>query len=241
MAMPATDSTKTKYVYLEMILKDEKKSEVIAGLFRGIKNYHDKKLVIMHGIEDSIHVVNLEAYDFMTIEELDDEHKNMTFLTYEKADQDVALSMVETIHARLIAEGWAVENDKELIDIDKYSDVPEAYLKCAEIKKPASKDFVTGAFAGGSRNYSSIPKTPSTYTAPSYVKKVIEPTLFKRKDAKPTKSTLEKMLEAVNAVAGGTYKPVLPVEEIVDEPTSTEKPKFDDETSCGYGYGGYGY
>lgn len=199
---------KTKYLHIEVILSKGAKYDVISGLFKGIVEKENDKFILLHGLKDSTNVLNLRYYNIMTVEELSDDYKNMTYLTAEETDQTLALEMVEKLYSDLIAAGKALVNDPTVIDIEKYEEVPKEYLE----GKPLEKDTISsptssvGSFASPCTRYSS----GVTYTK-TVVKKDPEPTLLSRTNSKkPTKPALDLMEEKITQIMAGTFVPVLP-------------------------------
>lgn len=208
---------KIKYLYLEMILvsKDDN-HKVVSGLFKGIIERTGDKFVLMSGLEkDQTHVVNLRFYSFMTIESLDNEFRNMTFLTSEMSDQETALKIVTDHYTQLKEAGFCIQSDEGIIDVTKYVDVPKEYTGTVEtIKGTVTKPSTVGNFANSgvsharpsySNNYS-----PNTYTKPTE-KKEPTPTAFKRTDKKKlTPEWLASLHEKLDAIKAGDYIPNIP-------------------------------
>lgn len=236
-----------KYVYLELILAKDTKCDVIAGLFKGLVEKDGDKLVLLHGLnKGQTNIVSLSFFNIMTIEEMEDEdYKNFAYLTAEKVDQETAIQLLEGYYENMIAGGYGLANDAEIIDIDKYENVPAEYLEGKEIKTEVStgtgpgtgvtKPAGVGQFAAATNRYN---QSSSTYTKAAVIKKDPEPTIFGRTDnKKPNKSSLEIMEEKLNQIMDGTYTAALP--EIMDEDGEDAPDKSFDDEGQGHMYGGW--
>jgi len=200
---------KIDYVYLEMILNKENNYEVVSGLFKGIVEQKGDKFVLLHGLKDSTNVLNLKFYNIMTIEERTDDFKNMTYLTAKKVDQNLALTMLEAFYEKFTDAGYVLKNDPVIIDVKKFTEVPDEYLegKPTSSGTAQSSSSGVGSFASSGKNYS---RATSTYTKPD-AKKDPEPTVFGRvKGKKPAKNALENLQEKLNQIREGAFEPVLP-------------------------------
>jgi uncharacterized protein YaaR (DUF327 family) len=230
----AQNEDKTKYVHLEMILNKEAKYDVVAGLFKGIMEREGEKFILLHGLKESTNVLNLKFYNIMTVEQLADDYKNMTFLTAEDTDQVLALELVESLYEGLVAAGNVLENDPKIIDIRKYEGVPKEYLEGKPLEKDTTTSSVSsnGSYTPPCTRYSG---TGVTYTK-TVVKKDPEPTLLSRTNSKkPAKTALDLMEEKITQIMAGTFVPVLP--ETVGEDADGKAAADDPDTDTDY-YGG---
>lgn len=202
---------KTNYVYLEMILNKDSKYDVVAGLFKGIIEKNDEKFILLHGLKESTNVLNLKFYNIMTIEELEDDYKNMTYLTAEDIDQSLATEMVEKIYSDMITNNYGLENDPRILDIKKFTNVPKEYTEGKPIEKSTSTTGATstgvGSFVNTTTRYNNF---AGTYTKTA-VKAEPEPAVLGRtQNKKPLKAALDLMEEKINQIMEGTFNPVLP-------------------------------
>ena len=206
------EACKTNYVYLEMILNKDLKYDVVSGLFKGVIEKNGDKFILLHGLKDSTNVLNLKFYNIMTIEELEDDYKNMTYLTAEDVDQNLAVELVEKIYSNLLSAGIGLENDPRILDVKKFSNVPKEYTEGKPIEKPAHTTTTTpttgvGSFVNPNIRYNSY---GGTYTK-TQVKSEPEPAVLGRTlNKKPLKASLDLMEEKINQIMLGTFKPVLP-------------------------------
>lgn len=226
---------KTKYVHLEMILNKDTKYDVLSGLFKGIIKKDGETFILLHGLKNSTNVLNTKFYNIMTIEELEDDYKNMTYLTAEKADQTAGFDIIKTLYERLITADFVLRNDRKIIDISKYKDVPKEHIEGTSITNTETNSNTKGH---GSYNQASNRYTGSGYLKTT-VKKEPEPLVFgRKKNKKPNKDAIESMIEKLDKIRAGTYEEVLP-ETLGEDSAGTGD--ADDDHLGGYCYGGIGY
>ncbi len=238
-----TEVCKTNYVYLEMILNKDSKYDVVAGLFKGIIEKDSEKFILLHGLKDSTNVLNLKFYNIMTIEELEDDYKNMTYLTAEDIDQNLAIEVVEKSYSDLLAKGWGLENDPRILDVKKFSNVPKEYVEGKPLDKSASTTTTTsttgvGSFVNPNTRYTGF---GGTYTRTT-VKAEPEPAVLGRtQNKKPLKAALDLMEEKINQIMVGTFNPVLPETMGEDADGTGVAEDTEDENLYGRNYLGNGF
>lgn len=220
-----------KYIYVEMILNKESNYDVVAGLFKGIYEQDDQKFILLHGLKNATHVVNTEFYNIMMIEERVKNCKNMMFLNADDVDQKTAMQTLEGQYKTLVGAGLVIENDKTLIDIEKYEDVPSDYLKEGAVGKKSSTVSGVGTFANPGTRYT--PGTVNNYVKKTQIKPDPEPAKFTRtKTQKPTAEELATFLQKVTQIMAGEYAAILPDELEADADTSvsaTDADSFDED------------
>ena len=237
--MPDTAATKKKYVYVEMILSQNNKHDVIAGLFKGIFKKDDKVFVGLHGLNDATVILSLKYYGIMSIEILEEDYKNMLFLTSELKDQLDGAKILEETLAELLLAGMGLKDDTAVIDITKYQDVPTEYKLGKSIestKANTSTDTfkTTTGFVGNTHATRYQTNNNGTTYTKTVVKKEPEPAVLTRTETKkPDKAALELMEEKLNGIIAGTFIPVLP-ETVTGEETEADLSNDIDEV-----YGNY--
>lgn len=140
----------TEYVYVEMVFIQKNgfnRHEIISGLFQGIKVYKGSTFILLHGIKDAINIINLAFHNIMTIEVRHKSHKDMTHLTTKKSDQAFALTMLITLNKDLLENEFGQSNDKDLINITKYINVPREYHNNPTINLNSPVTYGVGDFA----------------------------------------------------------------------------------------------
>lgn len=200
---------KTKYVYVEMIINKKDKHDVVAGLFKGMYKHKDgTEFILLHGLKDSTNMLNIDLYNVLSIEELSDGYRNMAYFTIEKSEKKKSLEKVDKLYKSMLEAGLNIDNDKKIIDINKYRDVPKEYVQ----GKPLDGGITTG---GGTYNQShcgySRTGASDDYSVNNTSKKDPEPTVIKRTSGKkPSKSDLKLMEEKINKIMENEYEPKLP-------------------------------
>lgn len=200
-----------KYVYVEMVFNDKEKYSIVPGLFIGVKEHKDKTYILLYNkIEDTVAVLNRDYYNIMLIEYVDDNYKNMIVFTKEDKDQKEADAMLKRLHD-LLTKNFGDILDPEIIDVSKYSDVPESYKSSLPINgqngdvTTTHNTNVTNYNNNYGNNYNNKVTTHN-----SYIKKEPEPYSFNRKEGKPLKEEREILLEKVRLIMSGNYDTELP-------------------------------
>lgn len=244
MELNAADNEKRsiKYVYIEMIMDKDSKYDVISGLFKGIIERDGDKFILLHGPKEAVNVLNTRFYNIMSIEELDSEYKNMTYLTSEENDQKEAIKKVEELYDLLILSDYGLKNDQRIINVIKYTDVPKEYIDGEPVKTtdlysaPKNNNSVITYPPVVSYNYNNNVNANVNKTA---VKKEPEPTLFGRALSKrPTKSMLDIMESKIEQIMSKTYVHELPKIDFVeiDDDDDDDKTKVSESLSKRYIY-----
>jgi hypothetical protein len=225
------------YIYMEMVLNKDTKYDVITGLFKGIVEKKGQKFVLLQGLSNTTNVLSTKFYNIMTIEVREGDYKNYTYLTCEKVDQDIGYEKIEKLAKTLLDNGFGVANDPEIIDTDKYKEVPKDYVEGKPLGNGTAQSGTAsgvGSFASPHSRYS---QGAHTYTKQTTVKPDPVPGLIARtKTKKPSKTALEEMLEKVRQVTADTFEPELP--EIMGEDDTGVTEADDDDYAAGY-YNGF--
>lgn len=225
--MSDTATTKKKYVYVEMILTQNNKHDVIPGLLKGIFKKDDKIFIALHGLNESTVILNTKFYGIMSIEILEEDYKNMVFLTSDIKDQTDGLKILEDSLAELLLSGIGLKEDSSIIDINLYKDVPVEYKSGKSIdatKANTSTDTFknTSGFIGNTHAaHYQTNNNGITYTK-TVVRAEPEPAILVRTETKkPDKAVLLLMEEKLDGIIAGTFIPVLP-ETITGEETEAD-------------------
>lgn len=222
---------KVDYLYLEMILDRESKFDVVSGLFKGIIEKENQIFIALHGVKGATNVLNLKFYNIMTIEILEEDYRNMAYLTDGKDDQTVGLAMVKSVYKQMIEEKRNFPNDERIIDISTYKDVPKAYLDGKEI----DSGVTNGTYRSPINKH--VTGYPQNNSIPP--KKDLTPEFFKRTKAKkPDKERLAALQEKLDQILAGKFEPNLP-EIDKEEPAVGAANAFDEDDE--YSQGMYGH
>ena len=202
---------KVDYVYIEMILNKDSKYDVIPGLFKGVVERKGHKFVLLQGLKNATNVVSVKFYGIMSLEVCEGDYTNFTYFTAEKVEQDAAYEMLEKLGKELLADGFGYSNDPNIIDTDKYNNVPSTYKD----GKPLTSGTATSGTASGVGNFAPphtrYSNNGTTYVRQSAVKPDPPPAVIGRtKTKKPTKAMLDEMLAKVQQITAGEFQVVLP-------------------------------
>lgn len=202
------------YVYVEMIRdKGADNYEVVAGLFKGMLEDDGQQYILLSGLKNCTECLWLGEWDFLTIEVLEKDFRNMTYLTNSETDQEAALEIIQALYTELKEAGLEEKAGCGIIDIDKYSYVPKEYL---EGKAVDTVNQNAGSYSNRNKHYGTTTGTHFTSTKPK-VKPI--PTAFKRsKSPKPTAAALAQLSDLMDAIGEGQVL-VLP-----ETPGDTEEP-----------------
>ena len=204
--MPKVIQTKTtdiEYVYVEMVLNQDDKYEIVPGLLQGIKVKEGSTFVLLHGKKDITNITNLKFYNVMTVEVLYKDHKDMTYFTISAEDQKAALGILNNIYEELLKNNLALEKDGDLINIKGYTNVPEEYyegtIKNIKDKSTHIQYNGVGNFANN-RSFQTLNK-----------KKELVPSIFSRAESKkPSKNSLVIMQTKIDQINLGKFEQELP-------------------------------
>jgi len=199
-----------KYVYMEMVLNKDTKYDVLSGLFKGIIEKKGQQFILLQGLDKTTNALNRKFYNIMTLEVREGDYKNFTYLTCEQVDQDNGFEMLEQTYQKLLDAGFGIVNDPKIIDIDKYTDVPEEY----KVGRPVGTGTAQSGAASGVGSFAA-PHTRynqgTTYAKQTTVKPDPAPGLIARtKTKKPTKALLDTMFEKVQQITAGNFEPAIP-------------------------------
>jgi len=235
---------KIKYIYVEMIFNKENKYDVVAGLFKGIVKKKDEVFILLHGVKNATIILNTNFYNIMSVEILEKDYKNMTYLTSEDNDQKMAFQLLGESNEMLLKHNFGLKNDTKIIDIEKYKDVPSNYMDGKSINKDITKSDESGTktstFSSSGNDYKPKSSSNATIYRRHQTKDEKTPAIISRAESKkPTKSDLELMRERIEQIKKGTYEHVLP-ETLGEEPGDDDDDldnRFDRNCYSGYGYG----
>lgn len=205
-------NTNIEYVYVEMVLNQEDKYEVVPGLLQGIIVKEGSTFILLHGKKNVTNIINLKFYNVMTIEVLHKEHKDMTYLTVSADDQKSALSILNQVYEKLLENDFASEKDGDLINILKYTNVPEEYYKgtITNLKGVNStQDKSTHIQYNGVGSFANNDINKSFQTLNK--KKELAPSIFSRIGSKkPSKNSLILMQKKIDQINFGNFQCDLP-------------------------------
>lgn len=203
------------YVYLEMIrTRSSGEHEVIAGLLKGIYEYEGDKFILLNGLKGSTEALSMEYYKFLSVEVLEQNFRNMTYLTSSDADQDTATKMVETLYEDLKAAKFEKREGSIILDIEKYKNVPKEYYEGKPIDAAYS---VTASKTSGfgtvntQRTHFQASATAAQFSKVTVPKADPEPAVLGRTTTKkPTKEVLEALSLLLDQVLTGQAVVELP-------------------------------
>lgn len=238
-----TTPTQINFVVVELFNKEgniNTKPEL--GLFRGLRLRTEKKLMDEGGVKSKLGLLNLillgQAGQNNTLNGFShDFYKVMSirlgygmtkeFMIFKSTDEDqkLALEILSAILDTLREEKKMLDNDSEIIDLDKYKDLPY------DIGKETATTNTAGVGVGttnyGSRNVSTTTtdweKKRKEEEAEKARQEVLRytPYMVKRVSALPDSEILKAMKAKIQQIAAKTYKPAeLP--EIKEVETKTE-------------------
>lgn len=230
----------TEYVYLEMI-RDEggQNYDVVAGLLQGLHDKDGDLYVLLGGLKGCTEclLVGDDGYDFLSIEVLEKDFRNMSYCKKERHDQEQALKIVQDLYKDLKENGYEDKPHSGLIDIKKYVNVPEEYMD----GKPLDATKTTKGTYNNHRNHYSPTATGTTYTK-TQPKPDPEPASFSRtKTGKPTADDLTALSELLDQLAAGEVTLELPEtpEDDVEETSTSAAAISEKEMDDYYGTGGW--
>ncbi len=203
-----------KYIVAEAIKADEKNlisTSIELGLFQGVlhKKLHKSSkeaepFLLLKSKDNSLKTLCLHYYNILSLERFDGITKIVTFFRAGKEDQEKAQEMATDLVEQMRKANRTLASEDEMIDVSTYSEVPPVM--------GATKTEISGGAASSRFNSRSTvgQGTGVVHHHRAPIKKVIAPTLFKRKGKKPSKAILDTMNDKIQQIAAGTYKPVLP-------------------------------
>ena len=222
---------KIEYVYIEMVLKQNDKYEVIPGLLQGIKEKEGSTFVLLHGKKDITNIINLKFYNIMTIEVLREKQKDMIYFKINLDDQKIALITINKVFNELIQNNYFDDKDIDLINITKYTNVPEDYYDGTIIKPKTTSIIQTKPIHSGVGDFANTRTNTTAFSANKTEE--LEPSFFNRtKTKKPSKSCLLLIQEKIDQINIGKFDCKLP--EILDKPVERagqEEPNMYEETN----------
>jgi hypothetical protein len=235
-----------KHIVVEIVKKDvtaNAKPEI--GLFRGIRIRSEKvgdavrdllTLIMISdaGKKNEISGFSTCWYKILSIRLKYGTKKELIVFKTSEEDQKNAFDILKGALATIRAEKKMLDNDPEIIDIDKYTDVPYDVLN-----RPAAgytKNVGTAPVTTAGFDYEAKRKKDEAEKAEQEAKRY-SPFLIKRQGELPSLETLSGMKKNVLAIAAKKYKePDLPV--IEEKPLPKE---LEGKTVKQYDYNAYGY
>jgi hypothetical protein len=237
------EECKVRYVYLEMILNRETKYDVVSGLFKGILQNKGDTFILLHGLKDSTAVLNTKFYNIMSIEVLEEEYKNMTYLTVEPQDQEMGSQILAELYDLLIKSSFGIEGDTKIIDIEKYKDVPDSYKDGKPITSntiqstPSAKN--SGSFNPPTSKYKPSENVVGSFNKMYAAKPDPEPSIIARsKTKRPAKTDLDLMREKIDQIKSGKYVAKLPETLGGEVSAAIDDKSLDDDRDLYAGYYG---
>ena len=208
-----------EYVYVEMVLNQEDKYEVVPGLFQGIKIKEGSTFILLHGKKDVTNIINLKFYNIMTVEVLHKEHKDMTYLTTSIEDQKAALCILNTAYNKLLESNFVSEKDSDLINITNYINVPEEYYESTINNLKNVRDKSTHIQYNGVGNFAN---TNNSFQTQNKKKELVPSILSRNGSKKPSKNSLALMQTKIDQINLGKFEQKLPeiLEDIDDQDTT---------------------
>lgn len=206
--MSQKEATKIKYAAIEVIRNGAKSADDIeCGAVMGICRRKDDKdveipfLAVVNSA-NSIRLYNLNEYKIITLDILDDDTRYMTVYTNTVDDQDAAVQMIDQLVKQMEDADQLMVNDarKELIDVEKYTDMPDAVLEGNNLSDKVSKSDKFSTSSG--TDYSTQHSTTTTTT---YTKQVPTVLSVKRKGKLPSQDRLSAMRDKVVQLALGEF------------------------------------
>jgi len=210
-----TNLKEVKYVAVEVIRNNAvKAADIECGLFMGICCKKDTtnrvhKFLALLTNKTSVRLYNMSEYKIVTVDTVAETTRYMTIFTHEALEQVEATTLLGELTVVLNKEEKLYKNDpnKELIDVDKYTDYPKAILEFDNITQERANPSIAekaGAYHAGNHYppANSTSQTTSSYVA---VDKKPEVTVIKRKGRLPSTETLLKMKECVKLIASGQF------------------------------------
>lgn len=227
------------YILLEMVNKQKVAEKAIKsakdidrGLFEGIlvhllEDDSTRAYVVLSTSAKETVLLDLEEYNFLSLELFDGTVKEYLFFRDTHKDQKAAFGEVVDLMAGM-ADAKRNAKGHDLIDTSTYSELPKNFTDALDIKM-VGKATSTGC--GSSRSSKTAASTASqskTYTTHNNTAVNVKmATFFKRKPKVPHGNTLIALAKKIKAIDDGTY----------DAP---ELPKTDttSEVYCAASYGG---
>jgi hypothetical protein len=236
-----------KHVVVEIVKKDvvvNAKPEI--GLFRGIRVRSEKVgdtvrdlltliMVSDAGKKNEISGFSTCWYKILSIRLKYGTKKELIVFKTSDEDQKNAYDILKGALDALRSEKKMLDNDPEIIDIDKYTDVPYDMLN-----KPLpgyTRNVSTAPVNNTNSDYETKRKKDEAEKAEQEAKRY-SPFLIKRKGDLPSLETLSGMKKSVLAIAAKKYKePDLPVIEEKPLPKELEGKSVKQHDYNAYGYG----
>lgn len=201
----------TEYVYLEVI-RDKGGSDytVVGGLFKGLYEKNGDTYVLLNGLKGCTEALLLGAFDFMTIEVLEKDYRNLTYCTKEASDQEQALKIVQALFKELKEAGLEEKPGAGILDVNKYTNVPQEYVD----GKPIDATAKTGSTGSGSysnrTNQYSPSNTGTTFTKTQPKPDPVPAAFARTKTSKPSADDLVALSALLDQLTAGEATLELP-------------------------------
>lgn len=191
------------YAIVELVGEKGTANSIEKGLFKGIKNEIEDSFLWIKSGNTIAKSCNLKYYNVLSIETYDGDVRTFTFFMADENEQKEAHEALKGVF-----NGFAHildERDPELIDVSKFTDVPENFGS-----HTSGKIFKSGTSVPyGTSAYNRSQQT--NYSSSAFIRKEPEPFPFKRGTKKPTKAALKKINKKLDLIVKGEYKYELPL------------------------------
>lgn len=212
--MAVQDEKRLRYAIVELVGEKGTANSIEKGLFKGIKSTSTIDFLWVKTGNSVARSCNLEFYNILSIETYDGDVKTFTFFMADEEEQKKAREAIDNVTAKL---KYAIDGeDNELIDVEKFTDVPDNFGSHSS----NNKNFNKTANVVGSTGYNPTGLYNKTDYTP-YKRRDPEPFPFKRDTKKPTKAALRKMRSKLDMIMKGEYEYKLP--EVDSEKVKVEK------------------
>lgn len=200
-----------KYAIVEIALERGSVKHIERGLFKGLRIKENNPTYIwLTAGEDGAKMCNLTEYTIVSIETYDGQARVIVFFMSDKDEQTEAKAFLIAVKNGL--EDLCCKEDPELIDTDKYENVPKDFGGTGITKvSPNHSSDVSNYSAQRTMGFQTAGEKSGVFSRSSYSDiEDPEPTSFKRETRKPSKTALEKLNAKLDLIAKGEYKCELP-------------------------------
>lgn len=196
----------TKYAIVEIALERNNVRHIERGLFRGLRLEENNPTYIWLRTEKKYDkMCCLLNYTVVSVETYDGQTKTSVFFMADSGEQDEAKLLLTSLKENL--KFLTREDDPEIIDTDKYENVPKDFGGTGIITKVSNHKSDVSEYSR--QRVAGFQGTG--YQKPIYTpKKDPEPSTFKRKARRPSKAALGKLDAKLDLIAKGEYKYKLP-------------------------------
>lgn len=200
---------KLRYCVIELVKERGSAKDIEKGLFKGLVEESGINFLWIKTPSTVVRGCNLEYYNVLSVEVYDGVIKALTFFKAEEDEQRKAEGLINEIFKCF--EDMRLEEDHRLIDVDKYSDIPECFGKNTgrTANKPA-RTIHTSDVQTFHKQGNNTGTATSVNNNKHFVKNSPEACFFKRKGRKPTKKMLEELDKKLDLIMEGEYNPEFP-------------------------------